>query len=154
VLETLHCLFALIHYLQLALVFLLLDRLALLLLVLHKVVMHLLTNYLPLLEIFNYLKAHRGYLAQSALRLLAQTAASRRTHSVNFLDNALLEEMVLKRKVSLDESLENGDAQLKVFTDLLCPLVLRDCETSSDVVDDLGSDSLISAQILNRKVRL
>lgn len=57
-LETLHCFFALIHYLQLSLVLLLLDRLALLLLVLDKVLMHLRTNYLSLLEIFYYLKAN------------------------------------------------------------------------------------------------
>ena len=148
-LETLHCLFALVHYLQFTLVFLLLDSLAFLLLVLNEVVVNLLTNYLSFLEVFYYLKAHRRNLAQSALRLFTQTATSRSPNPVNLLNYALFEEMVLQRKVPLDQSLENGDTQFKIFTNFLSSLILRNCKASSNVVDDLCCDSLISAQIFH-----
>lgn len=91
-LVALHYFFLLAHDLLLALVLLRLDGLALPLLLLLEEGGHVMADHLALVEVLNHLEADRWDLAQPAPRLLVVAHSA---HAVQFLQDALLEEVIL-----------------------------------------------------------
>jgi hypothetical protein len=99
-----------------------LVQLFLLLQVFGEKFMNLMANYFAFLEVLNDLEADQRYFSKFASLFLAQASFANTRNLINFLQNLILEHIILQSHISLDQSFAERKAvfeQIDVLFDFL-----------------------------------